>query len=129
MSLLKKLSVFLFVFVIGFSSCGDDDCAAPAISENIIGTWDTTVSSGEVEFKSDGTYIDNNDALLGVEINGVVYDDRTYVVNGDSLVLTVSDPNGSGESSIGFEVTQNECDEIKLSFDIGTIFTETLVRK
>ena len=131
MNYLKNyLFLLTAVTVIGLSSCKKDDCTAPAISENIIGNWSVTLGSGDVEFKTDGTYVDDDEALFGVEVNGVVYDQRTYVINGTTLTLTVSTPDGSGSSSTEFEVTQNECDEIKLTVDfLGIVFTETLVRK
>ncbi len=129
-----KNSLFLLatISLIGFSSCSndDEDCAAPAIEENIIGTWAAMVGSGDVEFKTDGTYVDDDEALFGIEVNGVVYDQRTYVVSGTTLTLTVATPDGSGTSSTDFEVSQNECDEIKLTVEIaGISATETLTRK
>ena len=132
MNFLKNGLFLLAAFtIISFTSCSkDDDCTAPAIAVNIIGTWDAVLGSGEVEFKTDGTYVDDDEALLGVEVNGIVYDQRTYAISGDTLTLTVADPNGGGESSAEFEVTQNECDEIKLEVDaFGIVITETLKRK
>ena len=130
MNFLKNGLFLLAAFIlVSLTSC-KKDCTAPAISENIIGTWRPVLSGGEVEFKADGTYIDDDDSLLGFESNGVVYDQRTYVINGTTLTLTVAPPDNSGEFSLETEVTQNECDEIKLTFDFfGTSFTETLKRK
>lgn len=130
MNYLKSGLFFFAAFtLISLTSC-KKDCTAPAISENIIGTWDTVLSGGEVEFKADGTYVDDDDSLFGVEVNGVVYDQRTYTISGTTLTLTVAAPNGGGESSTEFEVTQNECDEMKLQASFfGIEFTETLKRK
>jgi archaellum component FlaF (FlaF/FlaG flagellin family) len=132
MNFLKNGFFLLTAFtIISLASCSkDDDCTAPAIDVNIIGTWDAVLGSGEVEFKTDGTYVDDDEALFGVEVNGVVYDQRTYAISGDTLTLTVANPNGSGESSVEYEVSQNECDEIKLEVDaFGIVITETLKRK
>jgi len=127
MNFFKNLLLLSLVLgVVGLSSCKDDDCVAPELAENIVGTWAPQLSGGEVEFQADGTFIDPDDALYGVEINGVVYSDKTYSVSGTTLTITVSDPNGSGTSSSDFEITQNECDEIKISF---LIISETLKRK
>ena len=132
MNFLKNGLFLLAAFtLVGLSSCSkDDDCTAPAISENIIGFWNPVLGGGEVEFKTDGTYVDDDESLFGIEVNGVVYDQRTYAITGDTLTLTVADPNGGGESSTEFEVVQNECDELKFEIDVfGTLFTETLKRK
>lgn len=130
MNYLKNGLFLLLAFtVLGLSSCSkdDEDCVAPDLAENIIGTWDLELSMGEVEFQADGTLIDPDDTLFGVEINGVVYSEKTYVVDGTTLSVTAAAPNGGGSSSADFEVTSNECDEIVL--DIGFGFSDTMNRK
>lgn len=95
------------------TSCGDDDCTPPSVSENIVGTW--TVLGSTVEFQADGTLIDPDDAIIGVEINGVVYDQKTYVATDSNLEVTAMPSNGSGSSSADFEIAGNECNKITLN--------------
>jgi hypothetical protein len=114
---LFKLGLFLLLSLnlVVLTSCGDDDenCVAPAVSENIIGTW--TVMGSTVEFQSDGTLIDPDGALIEVEINGEIYDQKSYVVNDNTLELTAMPSNGSGSSSADLEIAGNECNKITLS--------------
>jgi hypothetical protein len=120
---------FLLILVSGiaFSSCKkEDSCTPPDVTENIVGTWDLRLSAGAVEFKADGTLLDPSDALYGVEINGVVYDQKSYSISGSTLTITAMPSAGNGSSSIDFEITGNKCDEIKIEV-LG--FTETMVRK
>ncbi|MEZ4884976.1 MAG: hypothetical protein R3E32_09655 [Chitinophagales bacterium] len=124
---LKSNLTLLLVVILTFSACSkDDECEVPALSENIIGTWNPQLSGGEVEFRADGTYIDEDDSLFGFEVNGVVFDDKSYSLDGNTLTLTASPSGGGGSSSVDFEITENNCDEIKLEI-LG--FTETLKRK
>lgn len=97
------------------TSCGDDDdnCAAPAVSENIVGSW--TVLGSTVEFQSDGTLIDPDDALIAAEVNGVVYDQKSYVATDDNLTVTAMPSGGGGSVSGDLEITGNECDKITMS--------------
>lgn len=71
-----------------------------------------------VEFQADGTLIDPNDAVVG----GSSTADKTYVANGMTLTVTVSD--GGASFSSEFDVTSNECDEIVVTF-IGVDVTFT----
>jgi hypothetical protein len=122
-----RLGIFFLVLgVIGLSSC-DKDCTPPALSENIVGNWDFQLSGGSAEFQADGTLIDPDDTVIGFESNGVAYDQKSYVVNGDtSFTVTAKPSSGPGSTSFEFPVTSNECDEIKLEI-IG--ITETMKRK
>lgn len=102
-----------------FSSCkkDDDSCTAPSLSENIIGTWSPEWATTTVEFNTDGTLDDPGDALIGAEVNGVVYSDKTYnVVSDEELYVRAADPNNSTlavEATV--DVTVNECDKITIS--------------
>lgn len=129
MGILKN-SFFLFaaITIIGLSSCGED-CVAPSIAENIVGTWDVSLSGGDVTFNADGTYIDDSEALYGLEVNGINYDQRSYSIDGTTLTLTLSPSDIGGESSVEYEVTLNECDEMKMRIDFLIPLTVTLVRK
>jgi|GEM_PF-715087 len=102
-----------------FSSCkkDDDSCTAPSLSENIIGTWAPEWGTTTVEFNADGTLDDPGSLIIGTEINGVVYSDKTYnVVSDEEIYVRAADPNNStlaAEATLG--VTVNECDKITIS--------------
>ena len=95
-----------------WSACNDDDddCTAPALSENIVGEWEVSTSGDLVEFQADGTLIDPNDAVIGASASA----DKTYEVDGMTLTVTVSESGASFSSE--FDVTSNECDEIVITF-------------
>lgn len=113
---LFKLGFFLLLSLnlLVLTSCGDDDnCVAPAVSENIVGSW--TIMGSTVEFQSDGTLIDPDDAIFGTEINGVVYDQKTYVATDTNLEVTAMPSSGSGSASADLDIVGNECDKITFS--------------
>ena len=116
--------IWLTIGCISLSSCGDD-CTAPDISTNIVGVWNPVLSGGEVEFKADGTYTDDTGALLSIGMSSAD-DVRTYTIEEMTLTMNVDAADGSGFISVDFEVTQNECDQIKISL-LG--LEETLNRK
>ena len=95
-----------------FTACNDDDddCMAPALSENIVGEWEVSSTNDVVEFQSDGTLVDPNDAVIAGSSNS----DKTYVASGMTLTVTLSE--GGSSFSTEFDVTSNECDEITVSF-------------
>ena len=124
--------LFMAIGSISLSSCSkeDDDCVAPAVSQNILGTWTAELSPGDVTFNSNGTYVDDDEALFGAEVNGVVLSVRTYVITGDTLTLNIASPDSSNTASSDFLISQNECNQIKLTSGfLGLTFTETLNRK
>jgi hypothetical protein len=99
---------FLFYFFLGttlFVACDkDEDCTAPDLSQNIIGTWSyLSGPEGTFEFQSDGTLNDPDGNIFEIEINGQTYDDKSYVVIGDTLRLTAMETNGSGTSQTACE--------------------------
>lgn len=96
------------------TSCKKDDCVAPDVAENIIGTWKVQFSSSVVEFKTDGTLEDPDDALIGGEINGEALDQKTYVATNDSLFLVAASANTSSSVDVALPIEGNECDKITL---------------
>lgn len=90
----------------------------PALSENIVGEWQVSTTNDVVEFQADGTLIDPNDAV----ISGSANSEKSYVVNGMTLRVTVSESGISISSE--FDVTSNECDEIVVTF-VGSDVTFT----
>lgn len=124
MIFLKHRLFFLLVLcLIGFSSCDDDSndpCVAPEASTNIVGSWNVQNTSGNIEFRADGTLIDTNNALIGpVELNGEIYDQKSWSVNGTTLTLTAMPSSGTGDVSLDFNITENSCDEINIEFFTG----------
>ncbi len=58
--------------ILAITACKEDECVAPDLADNIIGTWKVARDGNSVEFQTDGTLIDPNDALIGAEINETV---------------------------------------------------------
>ena len=111
MLILKKSLLFLMLFgLLSITACSDDDddCTAPALEENIVGSWEVS-TGGTATFKADGTFEDTDDALLGFP--DVEDEDKTYVVSGTTVELTSA---AAGTSiSTELEVTNNQCDRIE----------------
>lgn len=126
-TLLGSFSLIILLALI--VSCKKDSCSAPEVSQNIIGTFIAKNTTNEIEFKTDGTYVDDNEYLYGVTIGGANYSDRTYTISSDSLILTVSDPNGSGSSTRGYSIDANKCEEIVITTTIGISITTTLEKQ
>lgn len=108
------------ITMLALAACSkDDDCNSESLATTILGSWNVYVlgqNQGEVEFKSDGTLVDENDLIIGGEIGGVTLDEKTYEVIGDDLLSTTA---ASGSSSIGFDydIVSYSCD--KIEFDFG----------
>ena len=123
MTLLKNGFFLVFACSILFlTSCKKDDCTAPIIEENIVGTWEESFSGDEVEFKADGTLIDENDALIGVGDSST----KTYAIVGNDMEISATEVGGGSAATFTFTIEGNECDEVKLGV-LG--FTSTLTRK
>ena len=96
-----------------FASCQKDDCEAPPVGENIVGTWQVDGQSGTVVFQADGTLLDPNDLLIDGEVNGMVLDEKTWMlVPGDYLLLRAE--NGSTSLESEFYIAGNDCNRISL---------------
>ena len=88
-----------------------DDCVGTTLEETIVGTWTVAGSTGgEVEFKSDGTLIDDNDLLCGAEN---VQDEKTYVIDSNSYVTITSKTDGFS-IELEYGVKSFTCEEIIL---------------
>lgn len=123
------LTSFMVFFLLIGASCKKDSCTAPDVTQNIIGTWKAKNTENLIEFKTDGTYIDDNEYLLGFTSGGVNYSDRSYTISGDSLHVTVSEPNGSGYASKAYLIEANKCEEIILSTNLIVSITTTLEKQ
>ncbi len=110
---MNKFALVLICAALSLTSC-KKDCEAPALAENILGSWTVSWETNSVEFKSNGTLIDPNDALIGGEINGTVLDEKTYsVIGSDSLYLRAE--NGAQFIETTLPISGNECDVITVS--------------
>jgi len=123
-----KLKHILFVAtaLFLFTSCGDD-CEAETLEEIIVGEWTITAlgNSSTVEFKSNGTFTDSDDFLIGGSVGSSELAEKTYEVNSDdSIEVTASD--GGSFFSTTYNVTSFECDEVVLNI-IG--ISATMKRK
>lgn len=131
-----KISVILVMLACSsviYSSCSkesEEACTPPALKENIIGTWRAVQVGEDIEFKSDGTYVDDQEVLFGAEVNGLKYDQRTYRLNGDVLILKISPKTTNDSAVLEYDVIENKCDQLKLSLDFnGVPLVATLKRK
>jgi len=99
------------------SACNNDDeddpCIAGSLEETIVGSWTVTgdgLSGGDVEFKSDGTLIDNSDVFVGVED---APDEKSYIIDSD-LYFAVSSSYQGFTVEIDYDVASYTCNEIIL---------------
>jgi len=108
------------------TSCSDDEdnCVAPSLEENIIGTWSGKTKLGSttfegpttVIFNADGTMIDN-DLLISGEVNGTVLNEKSWKLIGTAgTTLEVKASSGSNFVSGELELVENSCDFI--SFEL-----------
>ncbi len=116
---MKILNLLLFASLLLISAaCNKDDDADPCtdLGDTIVGSWSLTalgMDLGDVEFKADGTLLDPDDALIGGEVGGVILDEKSYVVNGNTS-FTATAEKGSNSVEVEYDVTAFDCDEITL---------------
>jgi hypothetical protein len=126
---MSKFPPFLYLFVavsLLVSSCKSSDptpaCVAPAIEKNLVGSW--TVKSGSktapVTFKADGTYVDDQSALVGITGSTSTKTWKAGVGPNNTSILDftakATDPKASpSEVTIFTTVTTNECNNIVLT--------------
>ncbi len=110
---------FFFISIFLFVSCSkDDNCEATSLESTIVGKWDVRAlgsTTGQIEFKADGTLIDPDDALLGGEVNGMVLDQKSYTVISDTQFSARAE-NGSNFIEYDFDVIDYSCDKITIDF-------------
>lgn len=109
-----RIGLFLLIPILMLAtSCQKDDCDAPPVGQNIVGTWQVDNQSGSVVFQADGTLLDPNDLLINGEVNGMVLDQKTWMlIPGDYLLLRAE--NGSTALESDFFITRNDCNRISL---------------
>ncbi|MDQ3017105.1 MAG: hypothetical protein M3R25_10370 [Bacteroidota bacterium] len=123
---MKHLFFLLLSATVLFTSCGkDDNCNADSLESVVVGNWSVTVLgivAGDVEFKSDGSLVDQDEVLL----DGNIGDELSYTVNSNTSLTLRAEDAGTFTEDI-YTVTQFDCDEIKV--DTGGGFIATLKRK
>ena len=109
-----RFGLYLLVPVLMLvTSCQKDDCDAPPVGQNIVGTWKVDNQSGSVVFQADGTLLDPNDLLIDGEVNGMVLDNKSWMlVPGDYLLLSAD--NGSTSLESEFYISRNDCNRITM---------------
>lgn len=116
---MKIFNLLVLASLLAFTtSCDkDDDVDCNNLSETIVGEWTVTalgLDLGDVEFKSDGTLIDPDGVLIEGEVGGVVFDEKSYTVDGNES-FTAKAENGGNSAEVEYTVTSLECNEINLS--------------
>jgi hypothetical protein len=116
---MKKLLYSLIILSAVFTSCGED-CELTDINEIIIGDW--TLNGFDLSFNADGT-IDDPDNAFESSINGIDLLDKTYELEGDTvLIVRSSNTNPPASLSTTFDIESYDCDEIKASAFITFTF-------
>ncbi len=102
------------------TSCQKDTCDAPPVGQNIVGTWKVDSQSGSVVFQADGTLLDPNDLLIDGSVNGMVLDQKSWMlIPGDYLLLRAE--NGSTSLESEFYISRNDCNRISLEVPFVTV--------
>ena len=109
------LYFFLCVGILSSSACKDDDDCVPGFLEDVIvGEWNVE-TFGNVEFQSDGTYLDPDEVLVFNPNN----DTMQYTVVSDSEARIIVGP-----VHYIVQIQEYGCDEIQLSV-VGVDYTLT----
>ncbi len=116
---MKIINFLLLAFLLAVSvACNkDDDAPCTDLADTIVGSWSVIalgIDMGDVEFKSDGTLIDPDGALIDAVAGGVVLDEKSYNVNGN-VAFTATAEKGDNSVELEYDVISIECDEIDIS--------------
>ena len=112
----QSLGVFIIALVLFMTACTqDNNCTPPAVEQNIIGTWTVTQGTGVVEFKTNGTFTDPDDDILGGSINNDTFSVKTYSIANDTLFTKAASPTTPNMIKVNFPIEKNECDKITIS--------------
>ena len=109
--------VFPLLLLIFLISCGQD-CEFTTLEEIIVGSWEVSSlgqTTGQIEFLENGTLLDPDDALLGVEGE---MDIKTYTLNGDQSISATAEASGI-TLTFDFEVLSYDCDKITVDILFG----------
>ncbi|HAK75541.1 MAG TPA: hypothetical protein DCM71_01190 [Runella sp.] len=126
-----KSLVSFFVVIVLLVGCKSksEDCVAPAIDKNLVGTWKAVViedseesGTGTLTFNADGTISDPGNLFLGSPVTKSTW----KVIGGD--VETTFATSGTSVSSVSFtfKVKENTCTKIVL--DVFGLYTVELTK-
>lgn len=126
----KHLAAF-FVIAVLFIGCSSksEECVAPTIEKNLVGTWKAVViedseesGTGTLTFNADGTINDPGNIFLGSPVSKSTW----KVVSGD--VETTFSTNSAPISTVSFtfKVKENTCTKIIL--DVFGLYTVELTK-
>lgn len=126
----KSLASF-FVIVVLLVGCKSktEECVAPAIDKNLVGTWKAVViedseesGTGTLTFNADGTINDPGNLFLGSPVTKSTW----KIIGGD--VETTFATSGTSVSSVSFtfKVKENTCTKIVL--DVFGLYTVELTK-
>lgn len=110
-----RSAALLLVLSLSLLSCNDD---CDNLDDVILGTWSSTsLGDGNFTFLENGTLNDPNNLLLEFEVNGIVFADKKWRVEGnDQLILRAEsqqDPTQFGELTL--DVTDFDCEMMDVS--------------
>ena len=120
----KKSTLIVLFTASLFTACKDkkeEECVAPAVEKNIVGTWqaylsvlgDDAIGPFPLTFTADGKIIDEDNKLA--EISGQdPGDDVTLSWKKTADGIEYTESSDFGEISTELEVTTNECNHIVL---------------
>lgn len=115
----QTLLLFMMVLCAGFiTSCGgDEDCETTDINQIILGNW--TFEGDDLTFNADGSIDDPNNVFEG-EINGIVLDQDSYTLEGDTvLIIRTFSIDPPAALSLDYTILEYDCNEILLEVFIA----------
>lgn len=113
---MKNLLLGLLFISLFLSCTKEDNCDNTSLATTLIGEW--TVSTfgvvlGDVEFLTDGTLIDVDNVLLSDELAGGPVENKTYIVQSDTL-MTLQGIKEGQMISFDFQVLSFSCSEVQV---------------
>ncbi|MFN8343965.1 MAG: hypothetical protein U0X91_03120 [Spirosomataceae bacterium] len=127
---LIPISFFVIVVLLmGCKSKSSEECIAPAIDKNLVGTWKAVViedgdesGKGTLTFNTDGTINDPQNLFLGSPVSKT-----TWKVVGGDVEATFNKAAGSvSYVSFTFKVKENTCTKIVL--DVFGLYSVELTK-
>src|SRR5688572_27376037 len=109
---MKYFILLSFISLASFSCDKDDDCTPGTLESVIVGTWTTQCNgteSCEVQFLEDGTFIDNEEALVFNPTGA----NMEYFIDSETM-MRIRVVIGTPVDYI-IPVVSKECDEITIS--------------
>lgn len=123
--MVRKTSLFVLLLVATLLSCKDkeEECVAPSIEKNIIGTWKAVHKDGadtygpyNVTFKADGTLTGAAQLLVDEDIDDADLISQTWEVINGALVVTFEEETGTVPLTL--TVKENTCNKINLNLTL-----------